>query len=374
MRFHVALAASLVLLTLLPSAEAAAPLLVVGREGQPRTAVCTPGGITKIIEIFSVHLPAGETELVGWGPDLPAKVDTLTLTPAGARVVRWREEPTLGGRAWTVAADAAGDYQMAIFYDLPQLTTKLSYRLDWEDGHGSLRVFLRLTNGLPQPLALAGAEYAMAGAAGALGPAAFRTHGALVLPPGVERVEEVAVLADLAGERVYEYDGGAVHERLELALTPAQLATWGALAPGDLSVADPVTAERLPLAVGPLPGPAQGKVAIALRDTADVVVRRTLVREAKTVVDFDTLRQVTGSDLTEEYRLEVRNYTPEAITVRLWEMTTAAWELTSPTPVARTEGNRLAYEVRPQAGDTSLMELTVVKHSGTRAQAVAVRP
>ena len=136
---------------------------------------------------------------------------------------------------------------------------------------------------------------------------------------------------------------------------------------GDTIVEFPEASNRPAVSVGALPAPDKGKVVLALGDTQDLTVKRTLLAQRKAALEFDKLGKLTGYDLIEDYRLEVANYTAAAVKVRLWEIVMAQWELKSDPPPVKTEGGRAAFELQPAAGATATLTFTLTKHTGTRA-------
>jgi hypothetical protein len=351
------------------------PLLLQALSGQERDAVLGPAAAAVISETFTGRLAAGDNEVVCWGPHLPLKADTLRLTvPAELRLLHWQDEPALHGRRWTVQAPQEGDYRLTVSSDLAELTGRLSYRLLWQGTQAELRIDLAVANALPQPLTLRQVAYQPlpnpTTAPGAPAPPALTMPGPLNLPPGAEHREQVAAIGNLLGETVYEYDGGPVRERLELAPTPEQVAALVGLPAGDVTVEFPEDTQRPPVAAGPLPSPAQGQVILALGDTQDLTVKRALLAQRKEALEFDKLGKLSGCDLVEDYRLEVANYTLAPARVRLWEIVMAQWELKSDPPPAKTEGGRAAFEVNPDPGQTAVVKFTLVKHTGTRADRV----
>lgn len=351
------------------------PLLLQALAGQERTALLSPAGAAVISETFTGHLAAGDNEVVCWGPQLPLRPETLRLNvPPELRVLRWQDESALRGRRWTVQAPQEGDYRLTVSSDLPELTGKFSYRLAWDGAQAELRVYLSVANALPQPLALQQVTYQPLGnptadASGAV-PPALTIPGPLYLGPGTEHRQQVAALAGLAGEIVCEYEGGPVRERLELALTPDQVLALVALPAGEVTVEFSEDTQRPPLSVGPLPAPAQGQVILLLGETRDLLVKRTLLAQRQEALQFDKLARLSGFDLVEDCRLEVTNYTSAPARVRLWEIVMAPWELKSDPPPAKTEGGRVAFELRPEPGQTAAVGFTLTKHTGTRADRV----
>ncbi len=347
-------------------------LLLQALSGQERTALLSPAGAAAISETFTGHLAAGDNEVVCWGPHLPLKAETLRLSvPPELRLLRWQDEPALRGRRWTVQAPQEGDYRLTVSWDLPELTGKFSYRLTWDGSQAELRVYLTVANALPQPLALRQVTYQplanpAADPSGAL-PPAVTMPGPLSLAPGTEHREQVAALAGLTGEMVYEYDGGSVRERLELAPTADQITSLVALPAGEVTIEFPEESGRPPLSVGALPVPAQGQVVLLLGETGDLVVKRALLAQRKEALQFDKLARVSGFDLVEDCRLEVTNYTSAPARVRLWEIVMAQWELKSDLPPAKVEGGRVAFELLPDPGQTALLSFTLTKHTGSRA-------
>ncbi len=371
MRILAALTAALATAALPALADA---LLLQTLAGGERTATLTPDGATTVLESFAGHLVAGKNEVVCFAPHLPVKADSLRLlVPPDLEVLHWQDEPVLAGRRWTLQVPQAGDYRLTVAYDLPQLTARFAYRLDWREEVAVLQTSVSLTNALAQPLELQSVEYHLISKEPA--PAETETNGGgrlvmpgpIVLQPGITRQQEVGEPVEISGQRLFEFDGGPTRERLELAPTPEQIAWLGLLPPGDLTVFWPEAEERPPLALGPLPAPDKGMVTLNLGDSVEVVVKRLLLTQARKELEFDKQGRVCGFDLVETYRLEVTNYGSAPARVRLWEILMAQWELQSETALAKQEGGRVAFEVQPGPGETAAVEFVLVKHSGTRA-------
>jgi hypothetical protein len=342
--------------------------------GGERIATFTPDGAATIRESFTGHLVAGRNDILCFAPHLPVKTDSLRLLPPPeVRVLHWQDEPALGGRRWAVQVPQEADYRLTVAYDLPQLTACFAYRLDWRRDVAVLQASVSLLNALPQPLELQSVEYhliskeAAPAGAEASGGARLVMPGPILLRPGTVREQEVGEPMEISGQRVFEFDGGPARERLELTPTPEQIAGLGLLPPGDLTVCWPEAEERPPLAVGALPVPEKGIVTLNLGDSAEVVVKRLMLTQARKDLEFDKQGRVCGFDLVETYRLEVTNCCFAPVRVRLWEIVMAQWELHSQMPLAKQEGGRVAFEVQPGPAETAVVEFTLVKHTGTRA-------
>lgn len=371
MRILAALIAALATAAVPAPADA---LLLQALTGGERTATLTPDGAATILESFTGHLVAGRNEVLCFAPYLPVRGDSLRLlVPTDLRVLHWQDEPALGGRRWTVQVPQEGDYRLTVAYDLPQLTARFAYRLDWREGVAVLQASVSLTNALPQPLELQGVEYhliskepAPAGTETA-GGARLAVPGPIVLQPGTTRWQEVGKPVEISGQRLFEFEGGPARERLELTPTPEQIAWLGLLPPGDLTVCWLEAEERPPLAIGPLPMPHEGMVTLNLGDSAEVAVKRLLLAQTRRELEFDKQGRLCGFDLVEAYRLEVTNYRSAPARVRMWEILMAQWELQSKTPLAKPEGGRVAFEVEPGPAETAVVDFVLIKHTGTRA-------
>ncbi len=345
------------------------PLLLQTLSGQECLATLSLTGPAAIGDTFTGYLAAGENEIVAWGPHLPVKADTLRLTvPPELQVLRWQDEPVLGGRRWTIQAPRAGQYRLTVTADLAQLTGRFSYRLNWSGEPADLSVWLTVSNALPQPLTLQAVSYQPPVSSDpTVAPVApLVMAGPLSLPPGADHRRQVATLPALAGEVVYEYDGAAVRERLELSPTPDQVTALVALPPGELTVEFAEASGRQTVAAGTLPTLAAGKLIVALGDTADLAVSRTLLAQRKTELQFDRLGKVSGYDLVEDWRVEVVNYTGAPAKVRVWEIVMAQWELAAVPAPTKLEGGRAAFEMMIGPGETGALEFTLTKHTGSR--------
>lgn len=366
-----------ILVTAPQPSRSAEAILLQALSSDQRTVLLTPASNQALVtEVFQGRLVPGENEVLCWAPHLPVPAEALRLAvPEGLQILEWEEDQRLPARRWTVQAPQEGDYRLGISYQLPQLTYRFSYRFDWAGESGDLQVCLHLTNALPQPLRVQTVLYQppreKIGPRGAAPEAAeprLELRGPLALPPHIQHRQVIAQLTEVTGETVYEYDGKKVTERLELAPTPEQLAQLACLPSGELTVAFPFLADHLPVSAGNLSQPSGGKLVLHLGPTEDIVVTRIMVHQQKTAVEFDGFHQVSGFDWVETYQLEATNYLSEPVRLRIWEQVMPVWELVTEEPVREKQGNRVAFELKLGPGETSRVNFTLVKHSGSRAE------
>ena len=348
------------------------------------TITLYPGQTRALVrETRAVSLPAGGSTLSFSWTATSVDAASATLAVDGASVgdaVRVAGQDKL--LQWRVSAPQALRGETVLTYFLDGFKWSTSYRM-WLQGDGQtarLVGYLHLENQTGVDLEGVGVQVAVGGpgvidriggegtAPTAAGVVTLHALAApLTLANGETGVRPLLLLEAVPAAVHYLYQAerfnGGVERLLILAL-PAGLA---GLPDGALAIYGPEP-EALPVFVTQLSYQPGQEFKVDLGPEPDVVVERKLMNVARSNFETDRFGRFTGSDTTEEYRLQVRNHLADAIVLEFTETVLSTWELKSPLQPDKTETSWAEFHLRADPGHPAELPFTLIKHSGTRVK------
>jgi hypothetical protein len=354
------------------------------------TLTLYPGQTRAMVrEVRQVNLPVGDNTISFSWTAAGVDAEGASLTLAGAAVGN-AVRATGQDRAllWHVNCPQAVRGEAAITYFVDGCKWSSSYGL-WlqPDGRTARLVgFLHLDNETGVDLRQAQVQVAVAGAgiidrvggddAAATTPGVATVHalaGPLNLDNGETTVRPLLEIDQVPATVHYLYQAdrfnGAVERLLALDL-PVGLA---GLPEGTLTVFGAAD-DDVPLFDTQLSYQPGQELKLDLGPEPDVVVERKLMNTARSNFETDRFGRFTGSDMTEDYLLEVRNHLGDPITVEITEMVLSTWALKSSLQPDKTDTSSAEFDLRVPPEQPVQLTFTLVKHSGSRIKPPPLTP
>lgn len=355
----------------------------------------TPGATTQALTLYMgsdrcimtettrLWVPAGRSELRFRWADANLDAATIGLAaPADVVVSGYRghrDEPST--YAWDLDAPSAAEREFVATYTLRGITWAATYQLTFDRtaGTATLAGLLHLTNDSrvalrDAPLKLCTSTPIVVEPLGiAVGGERTNLYAdlpAVTLAPGCQRRVPFLRMEGIPASvllRAYPDTAGAEVRRVmqvDLRTTPLP----GALPRGHVEVREVSGESTRRLAGADLVQALDTLTELPLGVERRLVFQRTVLANRKTDFEFDRLDRVSGFDTCDDIRDSFRNRTGAPVRVELIERAAGKWNLRSdPAPVTLTAGEA-RWQLEVPAGCDQDVNLTVVRHSGTRAQ------
>ncbi|MGC9316496.1 MAG: hypothetical protein ACP5KN_00500 [Armatimonadota bacterium] len=276
---------------------------------------------------------------------------------------------------WTVTARKAGEYPVTVSHLIKGISWSPTYRMTWphEAEEALLEGYVTITNGSGVKLDPIKAQIVL----GRPGMTAteppqptFPIMGVEMLPQGSAVRAGFLPPMSLSARLLYRIDSERAPDRVERILVVEPPQSNGlereALPKGPLTVAVEEAGEDLwELVRGELSYAAGEPIELPLGAERDILVERKLLERSKVHLEFDRLGCVSGFDTVERYELRVSNHTDRAAQLEVVETVLDTWDFETEALYVTEEGQVvMRLEVAP--ADESVLQFTLIKHSGTR--------
>lgn len=346
----------------------------VGKVGPTSLTLQTTSSMALVRQQARVQLREGKNLLsFSWDEE---KIDaaSVRLRAEGLQIGQTeRPAGTENTLRWTVTAPEAGERLIAVSYLLDGMEWSPDYRIRFAQGEAHVRVTGSVAVTNDSGLSLEDVEASIV-----LGRPASGSDGSERLSfqiPGLDSIavgETVRVSflppMELSAELVHRIDSErATRVERFLVIQPPATGVLGREAlpagPAYLSIhrpEQPTHTLRTKLEYQP-----SEKFEIAIGPERDLMVKRTLLEQEKTELEFDRLRAVSGHDTVERYRIDVTSYLDREVELEIVETVLETWRLRT-RALHVLEDGRAIIRLTVPPGDEASLEFTITKHSGTR--------
>lgn len=298
------------------------------------------------------------------------------------------------GFIWELSGQARDDESITLAYELQGLEWTLHYTLVYDrDGKAAaLQANIELTNNSHMDLQNAAVTLDLGeipvsdGSDDRLArfdllPRSLQLRDGWTKTVRLTRGESTTLLSDLWASIIHRYepDGSrrGVHRLLvlDVAREAPERALLAAMPKGPMSVylVNDGHGDEFPAAVTECDFPTvaqtqdQQRLSVDLGADRDVYVHREKLTYEKTNLDFDRIGRVSGSDVKETWRLQVRNSTRHHITIEILQEMLDNWEITAKQSPEMMDEYTALWTAEMAPGEDQTITYTIIKHEGTRA-------
>lgn len=308
---------------------------------------------------YRVEWSAGRHRVSWRPPTRRARVGEAiaTLEPsAGQLLPSWNVRGRMG---WVVDVPQSGQYLVRISAPAGDVDWRLEAAARAEGARLVLQPELVLANNAAEPLSVDGV-------------AVLDKEGAYVAGSDQSLVVDAATKVRFAIGQPIVLEGRVVHRfaagRGDLSVTflPHSPAALDALTRVTFQSVTVLLKNGVAQPANILVSPERG-AEINLGRPSQVWIRRTLLDERRTDLDFDKYGRVQGYDTVEEYTVEALSLVEQPVELEVVEDLASSWEVKASPPPEKTQSGQATIRVRLEPGSPVRVSYTVVKHSGTRA-------